>query len=362
MTKPNTRNGGIDLLRLIAMFFVVLLHTLGQGGILKASAEGSAGYYWAWGLEIAAFCAVDLFALITGYVTYSDTPRPYRPASYFLLWLQVVFYSVGISLVFRLVWPHLAHTERPWDLLTPVRSNLYWYFTAYTGLFLLRPLLDAGLRACSDATAKKLFVAVFLLFSCYDTLFRGFQLNGGYSFAWIALVYVLGAIVRKCGIGRELRPAVGWCAAALLWAAAWAWRMWGGGLPPHRADLFVSYVSPTVLGTAVLLLILFSRLRPRGIPAAVIRFAAPGAFAAYLINNHRDVWGSLMNGRFAGLADRPAPVMALMAVSFALAFVICSVIIDRGRQLLFRLLRLDRAAARAEEAIRAALRGLTSLL
>ena len=33
------RNHGIDLLRLVLMFMVCMLHTLGQGGILNASAE-----------------------------------------------------------------------------------------------------------------------------------------------------------------------------------------------------------------------------------------------------------------------------------------------------------------------------------
>ena len=33
------RNHGIDLLRLALMFMVCMLHTLGQGGILNASAE-----------------------------------------------------------------------------------------------------------------------------------------------------------------------------------------------------------------------------------------------------------------------------------------------------------------------------------
>ena len=35
------RNHGIDLLRLVLMFMVCMLHTLGQGGILNASAEGT---------------------------------------------------------------------------------------------------------------------------------------------------------------------------------------------------------------------------------------------------------------------------------------------------------------------------------
>ena len=37
LSVRGTRNYGIDLLRIVSMFMVVLLHTLGQGGILKST-------------------------------------------------------------------------------------------------------------------------------------------------------------------------------------------------------------------------------------------------------------------------------------------------------------------------------------
>lgn len=38
----NERNYGIDLLRLVLMYMVCILHTLGQGGILEACEPGTA--------------------------------------------------------------------------------------------------------------------------------------------------------------------------------------------------------------------------------------------------------------------------------------------------------------------------------
>ena len=51
------RNYGIDLLRLVAMFMVVILHVLGQGGVLSATTGDK--HHIAWFLETAAYCAVD---------------------------------------------------------------------------------------------------------------------------------------------------------------------------------------------------------------------------------------------------------------------------------------------------------------
>ena len=73
--KKQDRNYGIDLLRILSMVFVIVLHSLGQGGILSASVSQSSQYKAAWLLEIIAFCAVDIFGLISGYVSYNKTTK-----------------------------------------------------------------------------------------------------------------------------------------------------------------------------------------------------------------------------------------------------------------------------------------------
>ena len=82
---PN-RNYGIDLLRVIAMLYVVILHSLGAGGVLETAAEGSITYKTAWAVEIAAFGAVNIFAIISGYVSYSETDKPINLKNYLSLW------------------------------------------------------------------------------------------------------------------------------------------------------------------------------------------------------------------------------------------------------------------------------------
>ena len=62
------RCSGIDLLRIISMFFVVMLHVIGHGGILDNVAMFSVNYQLLWLLEILAYCSVNCYALISGYV------------------------------------------------------------------------------------------------------------------------------------------------------------------------------------------------------------------------------------------------------------------------------------------------------
>ena len=88
------RNYGIDLLRMIAMLMVVILHILGKGGVLQAAPPLSIRYETAWLLETAAYCAVDCYALISGYVGFGTRCRYADLAA---LWLRVALKVISAS-------------------------------------------------------------------------------------------------------------------------------------------------------------------------------------------------------------------------------------------------------------------------
>ena len=62
------RNYGIDLLRLVSMYMVVILHVLAESGVLSAQSLGTQSV--AWLLETAAYSAVNCFGMNSGYVSY----------------------------------------------------------------------------------------------------------------------------------------------------------------------------------------------------------------------------------------------------------------------------------------------------
>ena len=362
----SSRNYGVDLLRVVAMLYVVTLHSIGPGGILAAAPIGSAQFHTAWFLEIWCYCAVDIFALISGYVSYSDGHKPVKWSGYLLLWLQVVVYGAGVTVLFHFIDPALVTKQDLFRSLFPVSNGLYWYVTAYTGLFVVMPLLNAGLRNLSEPAARKLFFGLFLVFSLYETFFQKFTMNVGYSFLWISILYVLGACVKKCGIGKNVKP---WQAAFgifLLCLITWGWKMMGPEfmISQNRItrDTLVSYVSPTVLGCALLHLIWFAKLTFGPAMRRFISFAAPAAFAAYILNCHKLIWAHVVANRFAGLASRPLPILVGYVVGFSLLFVGGSILIDRVRIWVFDRLRLRRAADRLAARADLALAKLTSKL
>ena len=103
------RNRGIDLLRMTALWMVVILHILNKGGVLAAAAPLSAGQGTARLLETAAYCAVNCYGLISGYV---GVQRRFRYSGALALWLRVAFFTLGITAVFACLMPGSVNGDR----------------------------------------------------------------------------------------------------------------------------------------------------------------------------------------------------------------------------------------------------------
>ena len=71
------RNYGIELGRVLAMFYILILHALLQGGVFLELSAGSGKYMGAWFLEAWVLLAVDMFG------TPENAPETYR------LWLDL---------------------------------------------------------------------------------------------------------------------------------------------------------------------------------------------------------------------------------------------------------------------------------
>ena len=112
-----------------------------------------------------------------------------------------------------------------------------------------------------------------------------------------------------------------------------------------------------VLGAAVLHVIAFSKMKIGGACRKVIAFVAPGSFAVYILNCHWIIWAYVMTAKFAPLAGRPVHVMVFWVLAFSCAFVVLSILIDRGRMFLFEMFRVrwmvEKFVSAAERAVTA---------
>lgn len=110
------------------MLFVVLLHINYHGTILD-TAQGKRGAILRF-IEIFSYCAVDCYAVISGYVMYSEKEKPYRYSNYVPMWLQIFTYSMGIFAA-KLILRGAAEGDIKFliESAFPVTMRRYWYFS-----------------------------------------------------------------------------------------------------------------------------------------------------------------------------------------------------------------------------------------
>ncbi|MBQ0168127.1 MAG: acyltransferase family protein [Treponema sp.] len=344
------RNYGIDLLRMVSMFMVCVLHVLEQGGILDAAKAMSAQYEVAWFLDIAAFCAVNCFALISGYV---GVDAKFRYTNGIMLWLRVFFYTLIITVFFAIFVPDSVHAGEWIKCAFPVMTYQYWYFTCYAALFIMLPLLNKGLNALSEKELKVLAVSLIILFSVLQIIFKGVLLDAywqdeagevfttaeGYSPIWIIVLYVIGACLKKTGFFTKVsvwKALIGFILCALVtWAFKYVVDVKLYALPRKKqtwelqafSRRLANYISPTILFEGIFLVALFEKLRLPEWLKKMVKVLSPMAFSVYLIHVHQLVWNYVLPGRFESYAKMPAPLMALAVLGTALGiYALCTVI------------------------------------
>lgn len=342
--QTDRRNYGIDLLRIISMFMVVILHVLGQGGIL-AKVQAGNKFAVSMFMEIGAYCAVDIYALISGFVGFSEKEKAHKYSRYVILWMQVVFYCMLITTLFYVYAPDIIGKSKFVNAILPVSCEQYWYFSAYTGVFIFIPWLNMMVRSVSKKEMCKFIFGCLFVFSFYATVIRDigdpFNLEKGYSFLWLTVLYIIGACIRKYEMIKYVEKKYLVLTAIGLVIFTWGWKL-------EIGNMFISYNSPTILGVALALLLLFAQVRVAGFIKSCVKFAAPAAFGVYLLHTHPLVFEYIIRERFLNIANLevwmiPIAVLAVTAV----IFIIC-IFIDKLRAFIFSILKLEQLAIKIE--------------
>lgn len=286
------REWGIDLLKIVAMLFIVADHIVSWGGWgLCAEQTGLKGAVLA---ELNGVCllAVNCFVLASGWVM---CRKEFKIGRILKLWCEVEFYCLLVLLVCKIAFPEVAISGRDWLFcLLPLTMNRYWFFTQYVGLFFLMPILNAAINNLSRKQLIVILSVGFALFVFHPFFLKNdmFIVHRGYSVLWFAYLYLLAGTISVHRILDRI-PTSGAAAGivvggfgsywAILLAKLFNQRM---GLTTNLA-LFDAYNSPFLLLGSVSMLLLFSRLKIQNdLLLKGISFVAPGVFSVYIIHSH----------------------------------------------------------------------------
>lgn len=338
----DNRNYGIDLLRLVAMFMVVILHVLGQGGILSEAVRTQ--YVMAWFLEIVSYCAVNCYAIISGYVCYCDTQKIYNYKRFLSFWFQVFIYSFGITLIAFILNPNAIGIRALLLSLFPIASKQYWYASAYAGLFFVIPWINKLLQSCNQKECSRLVLMLSTVFMLYGTLANKlgdcFSLNGGYSFIWLMILYIVGAWIKKCNIQTYINKKI--LMTGIIGSIILTWILKILFVENAFANLFISYTSITIIYIAFAFVVIFSKLQLGNYIKKVIKFFSPAAFGVYLIHTHPIIWGHFMAGSFTWILHSSHWLFVIEILISALCIFICCLLIEKARLIIFHFIGINR--------------------
>ena len=343
------KNQGIELLRIISMIYVMILHCMGKGGVLANATDRNVLYYSAWFLQVLAYPAVDIFAIISGYVSYKDQAADDTYKKQYIkwvyMWAQVVFFGLISTIIYGLVNPERVEKRDLLVAFLPVNKNIHWYFTAFTGVVILKPILDEGIKRIKSA--KAFLIVGFIFFVAFDCLSNIFNMNDGYSLIWICILYITGGLIKKEKIEKRISKWLMAVLIAFLYLCTWLWKVLYGILftIPLSVDsnFFINkYNSPTIVLISVFYVMLFARLNIPNCFHKEISFFSKNSFSAYILNTNRFFYGYIL----ADLFVKPISIMhsyvVILIVIFSILFFIFSVLIDKLRVILFKILQINK--------------------
>ncbi len=351
-TKQDNRNYGIDMLKIISMFMVVILHILGHGGVLDSSSGNIINSSVSWIMNIGAYCAVNVFALTSGYLMINSK---FKFARIINLWLQVVFYSLVINILFAIFVPGSVGIELWIKALLPVSSNLLWYFTSYFGLFFFMPFINKMMNSISGRQTSVLVGIIFVLFSVIGiiSLADGFMLGRGYSMLWLAALYIIGGAIKKYGFAQGVKKR--WFAIVYILSLIIVWvsrivlkmildRFSFGGL--INQNMLVNYLSPFVLVMSISLLLFFKDINLPQAIKAICKLVSPLSFAVYIIHIYPLIESRIIVGKFSYLGNAPVYILVGTVLLAAIAIFLACIAAEAVRVLLFRYARITKLTER----------------
>lgn len=343
MIPREERNYGVDMLRIVAMLMVCFVHINWYTRVhvdIYPDKEGL--YYFGVWSQSTAIIGVNLYAMITGYVSVLSK---WKFSRYVRLWLLVAFYTVficGVGFILDkcgvLPWPEGSVTRIIKYTIRLFFGSTYWYFIAYTGLFFTIPFLNKALRIMQQGVFIKLLICLVVLLPIIGILGGMPIYGGGYNMTWLIVMYVVGAYV-KLYPPHKLRTK--WLLVVSVVSTLQPVIFVLLGLPS-----MISYTCPIVIAYSISLFIVFSRLNISSpIFRRVVAFLASASFSVYLIQSHPWTVQVIRDKYVAQVfMDWGEPWWYALCLAI-IKYAVCASI-DQLRLLLFSICRADRQSDR----------------
>ena len=192
------RNSNVELLRIITMLFIIMHHCVINGyglqeqlksGILNGG-EGDSVFLCF--LNAIVVIGVNVFFLISGYYGINFSLKKLCT-----LVFNLYFYADILTLIAVAV--GMEHIGFATIKLLILPFYKYWFIIVYILLFILSPILNAGIESLNRVQSVFLTVFFTAFFCCLGFVSEAtfISLNDGYSLMFAMYLYFLGRMMNK---------------------------------------------------------------------------------------------------------------------------------------------------------------------
>lgn len=279
MTTKLPRQSNIELLRMVAMFLVLLVHadyfSLGAPTIIDIQTNTIDSFIKILFESISIVC-VNVFVLISGWFGINPS---YKGILNFLF--QCIFFLTGLYIITNIIGVNTISLKGLAGCVFATKLN--WFIKAYLLLYVISPILNHFVNNSCQKEYKYVLTGFFLFTCTYGWIGAAEFMMQGYSTISFIGLYLLARYIKlyspswsKYHIKHDIviYLSIVFIVSALTFTPP---LYFGVKIPLN----FYSYISPTTIIGAVYLLLAFSKIN---IQNKFINWCGASCFAVFLIH------------------------------------------------------------------------------
>lgn len=331
------RDSSFELLRIIAMFCIVLCHFATHGGFEFDPQTLSLSRVWWLLIEMGGNVGVNVFVLISGYFLIGSQSGLFNGRRILRFWRQVFFYSVILYVIFAIAGVIDFSPKAFVKTLFPILFEEWWFASTIFVLYLVHPFLNIFLNRLDKKTYRCLLTLLIGIWCIIPTFTEvSYQSN---NFLWFVTLYCIAGYIRLFG----LNPKFGvkhhlWFLllfSALRYASSIVLIVLGKKFPSFADEPLMFYETQSVLtlACAVSLFMIFKTVRMGH--HKWINVLASATFGVYLIHDSTLVRPFLWETVFRNAAYQDSALLIPYSIGVVcLVYAVCT-LIDLFRQMTF---------------------------
>ncbi|WP_261657659.1 acyltransferase family protein [Leuconostoc holzapfelii] len=334
------RNSNIELLRVLAMFFITAHHFAMWGYFIGNDVHAvHSNIIWLQVIELFGKSGVALFMLITGYFALNPKPTIQK---IWQLTNTVRLYALGIFTILLIVGQLQFNSDLFWRSVFPTLRGLYWFTTIYTIIYIFSGYMAKFLKQLTHSQAVGFISLMVLIFMILPTFFYGW---GNSQLTDLIPVFYFGLYLRLYGISKRMMTLLKLLTGVAIVIAIGSLVVADvvGSLRPQSQAIakatqyFVTGCSPLTFVIAAYIFSYTINLKPRA--SRVINWMGSSALAIYLIQDNEAFRGVLWQNIFhvRALADTMSPVLFIGYSALVVTMIVVGgILVDK---LLMKVLR-----------------------